>query len=583
MDATAVAPSPWPAHRWWLALAGQFLLVFAVVALSGPGRIDIVDGQTRYEAARSLVDHGDSVIRDRHVWFGVMPGRDGQLYTNYRFPQTGLGVAAIWVADATGPTDEARRQFFFSLITPLACAFLALAYAVWFRGLGCGPAASLAWATAGIFCTPSWFYGTSSFDDILATASAVPAVVIAFLLRDRRPLLGAAAAGLLLGLAFNCKQPLGLFVLPVLAACWRPRVPLRRQLLPVALVLGGVALGVLGCKLYDWHKFPPDTCDPDHMAQTIFGAVWTNDPLPGVVNLAISPSAGALWYCPTLLLGCVGWVRWRRQRPWFCAAVLIASLVFAAFLCCLTFFKGDPCWGPRYLTPVFALWWLFVPAAVAVMRRAVIVAVLALGCVVQLLALSVDPQRLYMELGLPPNYYVEDPWLGLDPAVSHVLQRAREIRTILSTPERAAEFSPGPTPTYAPTLPSGFPVVITSTAGLLVSPAGPSPLAAAAALPLRSPVHGRAHLQAAVRHYHVFASLRPWWISQQYLPPAERPVDLPRTLLLLAVVGTLGLGLMVAGDARRPAEGPNVTYTPVEAQEIPTDPRRPRLPVGRAP
>src|SRR5262245_16160905 len=162
------------ARAWWgLALAGLFLFVFAAVALSGPGRIDIVDGQTRYEVARSLVDHGDSVIRDEDAWFAVREGRDGQKYTDYRLPQSLLGVAAILVADVTGPTSETRRHFFFSLTSPLVCAALAVTYALWFRGLGHGPAASLFWAAAGIFCTPSWYYGTSSFDDILGTSAIV--------------------------------------------------------------------------------------------------------------------------------------------------------------------------------------------------------------------------------------------------------------------------------------------------------------------------------------------------------------------------------------------------------------------------
>ena len=39
----------------------------------------------------------------------------------------------------------------------------------------------------------------------------------AFLSRQRWPMLGAAVAGLALGWAFNCKQPCGIFVLPVLA------------------------------------------------------------------------------------------------------------------------------------------------------------------------------------------------------------------------------------------------------------------------------------------------------------------------------------------------------------------------------
>src|SRR5947209_14564687 len=107
-----------PAHSrlgWGLVLVGQFLVVFSVAALSGPGRIDIVDGQTRYEVARSLVEHGDSVIRDQRVCFWVFPGRADQRYTPYRFPQSVLGAGAIALADATGPVSEGRRHFFFTL------------------------------------------------------------------------------------------------------------------------------------------------------------------------------------------------------------------------------------------------------------------------------------------------------------------------------------------------------------------------------------------------------------------------------------------------------------------------------------
>src|ERR1700758_5582447 len=118
--------SPFTHLYWPGALFGLFMFVFAVLAISGPGRIDIVDGQTRYEVARSMVDHGDSIIRDPETWFAVYQGRAGEKYTNYRFPQTGLGVLAILAADATGPVNEMRRHFFFSLISPFAAALLAL-------------------------------------------------------------------------------------------------------------------------------------------------------------------------------------------------------------------------------------------------------------------------------------------------------------------------------------------------------------------------------------------------------------------------------------------------------------------------
>src|SRR5262249_17425203 len=118
--------------RFRNSLLGLGLFVFAVVALSGPGRIDIVDGQTRYEVARGLAEHGDSIIRDPRIDFSVFPGRDGAHYTYYRFPQSLLGAAAIWLGDLTGPTTEARRQFFFVLTSALACAMLAMVYAGWF-------------------------------------------------------------------------------------------------------------------------------------------------------------------------------------------------------------------------------------------------------------------------------------------------------------------------------------------------------------------------------------------------------------------------------------------------------------------
>src|SRR6478672_3633130 len=114
-----MTPAP-PSPHWPLALGGLALSLFAVLAMSGPGRLDIVDGHTRYETARSLVDHHDCVIRDPDVWFNIFPGRDNQMYAAYRLPQIVCGVGAILLADATGPVSETRRQFLFVLTSAVA-------------------------------------------------------------------------------------------------------------------------------------------------------------------------------------------------------------------------------------------------------------------------------------------------------------------------------------------------------------------------------------------------------------------------------------------------------------------------------
>jgi hypothetical protein len=506
-----------------------------VVALSGPGRIDVVDGQTRYEVARSLVDHGDLVIRDPNVRFAVFPGRDGQLHSKYRFPQSAAGVTAIVLADGTGPVREPRRHFFFSLIGAVACGVLASTYTLWFRHLGHGPGASLFWSTAGILCTPSWFYGTSSFDDILGTAAVVLAVAVAVGTRRRSPWWGAAAAGLVLGLAFNCKEPLGAYLPVVLAGCYDPRRRFREQVGRMAVALAGLALGVAAYWAYDRYKFPPGTTAAHAELLEHYAPTFGGDPLAAWLGLTLSPGAGALWYCPTLLLSLAGLATWYRADKWFVWSVVAASVVLTAFVCTLTFFAGDPAWGPRYLTPVFAVLWLFTPAGVRRMRPGVAPVLLALGALVQLAALSVDPHRLYVEREMPAAFYLDNPWIYFRTPFAHLVNRPREIREILAHDQPpATAFTPAPAPTFA--------------------------------FPILNEVKGGPE---AVRRYHVLNSFRPWWISQRYLPPDDRPVDLAASGVALASVALAGLALLgIACRALRGAKAANQPGVPDRAGEV---------------
>lgn len=498
---------------WVLALLGQFVGSFALLALSGPGRIDIDDGQLRFEVAKNLVERGAPTIEDPGLSFTVLPGRDGKRFTMCRLPHSLLGVAAILTADATGPVNEARRHFFFSLLGAVAGAALVTTYAVWFRGLGLTPAAALFWSSAGLLCTPSWYYSTSTFDEIFGTAAIVLAVAVAYLARRRRPLTGAALAGILIGLAFNFKQPLGLYVLPVLGALYDPEVPLRRQVGRAALVLAGVAGGLLVYHAYDWYRFPPETRAAHVAILEKWKPTWISNPLPAVFGLTLSLGGGFVWYCPTLLLSFRGLAAWYRRERVFCTGVIAASLGFFAFICALAPFKGDMSWGPRYLTPVFALLWVFVPTAARLVRRRVVAAVLLAGVCVQVLGLSVDPHRLYLQRNLWSRFYVIQPWLYFHPAVGHLFNRPREIAEILAAPSPPdAQFTPARSATYC--LPF-----------LERTPGGP----------------------AAIHRYRIFNSLRPWWISQRYLPAAERPVELWPTFWLFAVMLAAGLVLVGTG------------------------------------
>jgi hypothetical protein len=530
-----------PASRlgWVLALVGQFIFVVAVVALSGPGRIDIIDGQTRYEVARSFVDYGDVVVRNPEVTFCVLPGRDGQRYSCYRLPQSVAGVFALWLADATGPRSQLRRHFFFSLTSAVACGILATFYALWFRRLGHRPAAAIGWALAGVFCTPNWFYGTSVFDDILGTTAVVMALTLAWYGRESKPRLFAWLAGLAVGLAFNCKQPLGLFVLPVLALtvqageAWRPRLS------RMALVLAGLGVGLLVYEGYEWYKFPPGSTADHARLLADYVPVFMSDPLPGALGQILSPSAGAFWYCPPLLLSLIGLPIWLRRYRLFTWALCLACAGFFAFVSFLVFFKGDPAWGPRYLTPIFAALWVFVPTAAALSRRRA-AWLLSLGVFVQLLALSVDAHRLYAELRFSSTFYWGYPWIYFYPQAAHLVNRPREIVEIARDDGQGAEvFSPASVPTDAPPL-----------------------------------LHHMERGPAAVRKYHFLNSFRPWWASMTFLAPNNRPVDLGRSAALLLALAASGLALLgigcgcrVGAASARPSQAPSTSAATPPSQE----------------
>jgi hypothetical protein len=495
--------------RWAVALCGTFFFLFSLIALSGPGRIDIVDGQTRYEVGRSLVDHGDVAIRLEDYWWGVFPGRNGRSFTTYRFPQSLLAVTAIRLADFTGPVSEGHRHFFFTLTSALAAALLGPAYAIWFRHCGLTRRRAILWAVLGVLTTPCWFYGTSTFDDILGACAIVWAITLARTTRNGCGLLGAGMSGLLLGWSFNCKPPLGVFVLPTLAGLVDPGIAMRRQIHRAALLLAGLALGLAVYLAYERYKFPPGTADAHADLLEIYAPVWFGNPFAALLSMVASPGAAFPLYCPPIVLCVAGFLAMRNGERLFTSSVLAATVVFLGFVSLLCGFKGDPAWGPRYATPIFALWWLFAPASLSRLSGRLVRLLLATGMVVQVLALSVDPHRLYVQYRLPSAYYCIDPWLYFNPDLSHLLNRPREVFEIVSWTDRADQFTPARAPTFA------FPIL-----DFLYR-----------------------EEKEPIRRFHILSSLRPWWMSMRYLPPEQRPVCLASAAWFFAV-GMLAGGLL---------------------------------------
>jgi hypothetical protein len=507
-----------PAGSARLAI-GLTIATFGLVALSGPGRIDIVDGQTRYEVSRSLVDDGDVQIRNPEVWFGVFPGRNGHAYTYYRLPHSLAAVPAIMLADSTGGSGQARRHFAFVLCSAAAAALLAAIYLWRFLSMGVPARSALLWAAAGIFCTPSWFYGTSTFDEIFGCVAVTSAMVLALNTRGVGSRPRALGVGLLIGLAFNCKQPLVVFALAALAAADVPSQGRFERVTRAGLLSIGVLAGVAFYVAQDLWKFPPGVKEEHADLLRQYFPAFTGVSWVAPFALALSPAAGALWYFPPILLCVAGVKRYAVDHPRAAFAWLLSAAIFAGFICSLSFFKGDPAWGPRYLTPVFAAAWLFVPFSVGRVARRAVAILLILGGLVQVMGLTVDPYRLYVQRGLPSTFGAYAPLLYFDPANSHLVNRPRELIEIWRARDgRGLAFTPWDPPTATVTVMERVEL-------------GPS----------------------AVEKYKVLNSFRPWWASHRYMSPDRRPVPVVRTVFWLVALVGVGLVLIAWGmaDANR--------------------------------
>lgn len=515
------------------ATVALFTFVFCLLALTSPGRLDIVDAQTRYAVGESLHDFGDSVVRDDRVWWSVFPGRDGQNYSLYRLPHSLIAAASIAVADATGDASEARRHFAFMLASGVAGALLSLVYLAWFLGRGHGLRAALLWSLGGIVCTPAWFYSTSGFDDIFGTLLVVAACAVAARWRccgsPRAVLCGA-----MLAVACNFKQPLAVFVLPVLAMLDDRGRGRGVRLLRAGLVVGVLVAGLAFEKGYQSYKFPFDfwVVNADYLKGYV--GLWSGNPLPALLCLALSPGAGALWYSPTLYHSVLGMLRATADDKRLRYAILAAAAVFVGFFACLTFFKGDLSWGPRYITPLIALLWLYLPEGLARIPIFRVRVLFAGSLAIQILSVTVDPHRLYVEREIPAGLGAAWPWMYFYPQASHLLERPREVVQILRSASTPEAFSPCPSPTFAIDAVDPW----NRPTDDIPDRVRPYHIVSARC---RIPAEvGEGNGPAIVRRYEILNSLRPWWHTFRRHPA---PVDYDSTLLALLA------GLLFAGKA----------------------------------
>jgi hypothetical protein len=504
-----------------LAALGVFLVAAAVYIATAPGRIDIIDGQYRFEVARNIVESGSTQVHDPFLGYAVR----GVLGTYSPYGISGSLTAAplVALANLTGEPSQNRQQFFFSLTSPLLGAASMAVLFVFMTALGVAPFHAIWWTAVAAFATLVFPVATSTFDQTQHGFFLLCACGLAFLSARRESRGLAAGAGLLLAFLVNFQQTYAIVLPTVAIAALAPpgvsREAQRRGFERAGVVLFAGAAGVLvwmGINSFRYgsilHTVQMNVAHPPALG----------NPLIGLPGLLVSPGKSIFLYSPPSILALFGLRRlWAIERR-LTEAILATSCAYVGMVSALTFYGGDWCWGPRYFVTVLPLVSLAFPfVRVATRRaRALAGALVAVGLVVQVLALAVDHQRFFFERSLPTFFWYTMP--GYYFTHSALFARPGEVIDLLThdVPPEADLFRPGPysaQPTYAVFGGWGHPE-------------------------LTAPMW--------MRHYQVFWLPRPWPFWMTHVPVEQRPVDPRAAEMVVGGTALLGAILLLAARPR---------------------------------
>ena len=493
-----------PARSGVLSL-GVFLIVLTVYAIAGPGRIDIIDGQYRFEVAKNMIEDRSIQIMDPFLSFGAQ-GIDG-VYSPYGISGSIVALPLVALGSLGSPSVD-RQQFFFSFTSAVLGAATAVVLFLFYLRLGVSPRSALAWTLVAAFATLAFPAATSVFDQTQHGFFVLTACMLAFLAAREESTRLAIAGGLILAILVNFQETYvilfpGLALATLAPPDADPDARRRSRERYVAFILVG-CLGVLfwmGLNNFRFGRLLYSR-DPGNHPSVV------GNPLLGLAGLLLSPGKSIFLYSPPTAAALIGVYHLFRRERMLATAIAITCLAYLALISSVSFYGGDWCWGPRYfasILPLLALGFPFLNLATRAERFA-LRTLIAAGIVVQLMAISVDHHRFFYARSLPAFFwYRNDAFYYRQSAL---FARPREIVDTITrgVPPEAKAFRPGPHPdllTYA--IFGGW---------------------------------GRPELPLPIwmRHYTVFWLPRPWPLWMATIPPDRRPIDV-----------RAGLGLLIAG------------------------------------
>jgi hypothetical protein len=397
--------------------------LFAVVYLcTWAGHYTSGDGSAKIAWAKAMI-HESGIP--------AVPGQNG-VYSKYGIGHSLLAIpplaAAYFIQRTTGIRSEAALYTLMFVVNgALFLALLAFYLAHFYPDKSVWRAVLI----AGL-ATIWWPYTKLDFSEPLVLTTAFLGFV---LMRFGRPAFGMLVAGFTLTIRLDSVA----IVVPLMAwYLFRNRSVRAAILLGVALV-PDIAL-VLFANYIRYHSLF------DHGYS---GERFSNPMLVGLYGILFSAGKSIFLFSPPLILGVIGWRRFARSDETGPDAWLFLVICAAQVLLYAKWWdwSSDDAWGVRFLIPGVLL--MCIPMVTVLDRRAVAIPILAVGFLVQVLAVTVGGldyvllvrsqqlQRQALYVGGRDRIDFED--IRFDPRYGQIVGNWILLRQLLGVPPSAGQ------------------------------------------------------------------------------------------------------------------------------------------------
>lgn len=394
-------------------LLGAFIL--SVYLLTGSSDLKHNgDTDLRYQTTQAIVDHHRLWI-GHPMWLDsrVATGLGGHLYAFYAPGQAVFMIPLYIIGKAIAhhlhlPYDITTLYASRSLDLWLGAALVVMFY---FMALALGYSRRTAVLLSLVFglASTAWPDAQSALEQTQVDLFLLVAVyaVWRFVAGDMGNRAWLLAAGTAMGLCVFTRYD-GILYLPIVAlypALLRWRQSGRSKIVGDWLALGLSFLPwALSILVWDTLRFGKPWLTGLHEA-TFGEPFWT-----GFLGLVVSPGKGLLWYLPLVFLLPWAFPRFARKHPslgWLFGALIAAPVLFYSNV---LYWHGDPAWGPRYLYT--AVPYLILPLGVLIERwrverpwlRAALVLLTVVSFGLQFSAVSVTQWRFWYRLEMEERH-----------------------------------------------------------------------------------------------------------------------------------------------------------------------------------